>query len=108
MDKDTSIITLQAFLKSLINHQLFKILPMKEDNNKFLNEYLDSLQIELLGAKKNFQMLESDIKYTRIINTVAFLHKNDYSVKQCKREVFKMIHLAKDIYDRLQGGDNVE
>lgn len=80
-----------CFLDSLIN-KIFKILPLKEQNNDFLFSYLNSLQIELIGALITFPKLKNSSNYLSIINTVNFLGDNTFSSQQCKREVFKIIN----------------
>lgn len=95
--------SLKAFIKSMIKSQLFKILPMKEENNEFLNEYLDSLFSELLGGLYVFEELTNNVEYIRILNTIRFLKEKECTVKQCKREVFKMINLAKKVYFDVTG-----
>lgn len=92
-----------TFLRSLIESQLFKILPMKEDNNEHLKEHLDSMNIEMIGAGCRFKDLNSFPEYIRICNTINFFINNEFSVKQCKREVFKMIELTKHIYLYIAG-----
>lgn len=95
--------TLKSFLKSMIQSQLFKILPMKEEENKYLCDYLDSLFFELLGGLYVFEELGKHVEYIRILNTVSFLREETFDAKQCKREVFKMISLAKKIYLDITG-----
>ena len=80
-----------CFLDSLTN-KIFKILPLKEQNNYFLFSYLNSLQIELIGALITFPKLKNSSNYLSIINTVNFLDDNTFSNQQCKREVFKIIN----------------
>lgn len=91
----------KSFLKALIEHQLFKILPMKEDDNPSLDSYLDSLIIEVWGAKSLYPELDESNEYLRIMHTLSYFKDNEYSVVQCKREVFKMINLAKKILERI-------
>lgn len=94
---------ISVWLKTLINHQLFKILPMKEDNNKYLLDYIKSVLVETIGALYFFSELQNSNEYLRIINTLEYLLYNDYDVKQCKQEVFKMINLCKKVYLNVVG-----
>lgn len=80
-----------CFLDSLTN-KIFKILPLKEQNNDFLFSYLNSLQIELIGALITFPKLKNNSNYLSIINATNFLGDNTFSNQQCKREVFKIIN----------------
>jgi len=79
------------FLNSLTN-KIFKILPLKEQNNDFLFSHLNSLQIELIGALVTFPELKNSSNYLSIINVINFLGDNSFSKQQCKREVFKIVN----------------
>lgn len=81
---------IHEFLNGLTG-SIYKILPLKEDENPFLSEYLDSLVIQLNGAKETYHELSSSVKYIYIINIVQYFCNNPFTVKQCKREVFKCI-----------------
>lgn len=78
------------FLSGLIG-SVYKILPLMEDENSYLSEYLDSLKIQLNGAKETYPELSSNVQYIYIINTIEYFCNNNFTLKQCKREVFKCI-----------------
>lgn len=78
------------FLNGLTG-SVYKILPLKEDENPFLSEYLDSLVIQLKGAEETYPELSSNVKYIYIVNIIQYFCNNPFTVKQCKREVFKCI-----------------
>lgn len=84
------------FLKGLIG-AIYKILPLKEENNSYLDDYLDSLTIQLTGALETYPELSSNTKYISIINSIQYFRKNEFNVKQCRREVFKCIENVKKI-----------
>jgi hypothetical protein len=84
------------YLKYLIN-KLFKILPMKEHEVQSLQEYLKSLQIELIGGTKLISALKNDAKFLTLMNTIQFLIDGKYDNKICKREVFKCIRIIEDL-----------
>ena len=92
--------SLTLFLNSLTG-KIFKILPLKEKYNDgyavHLEDYLDSLLIEILGACDTFLELSKSPDYLTIINTMQYISQNDVSVRVCKREVFKMIELVNKI-----------
>jgi len=87
---------MNEFLNMLIN-LVYKILPLKEEQNPYLNDYLDSLIIQLKGALDTYPYLKTNTQYISIINTVQYFYNNDFTVKQCKREVFKCIKTIKQI-----------
>jgi hypothetical protein len=84
------------YLKYLIN-KMFKVLPMKENEVKSLNEYLRSLQIELIGSTELIGVLKNDPQFLSLMNTIQFFIDNEYDNKTCKREVFKCIHILEDL-----------
>ena len=84
------------YLKYLIN-KMFKVLPMKENEVKSLNEYLRSLQIELIGSTDLIGVLKNDPQFLSLMNTIQFFIDNEYDNKTCKREVFKCIHILEDL-----------
>ena len=84
------------YLKYLIN-KMFKVLPMKEHEVKSLNEYLRSLQIELIGSTELISVLKNDPQFLSLMNTIQFFIDNNYDNKTCKREVFKCIHILENL-----------
>lgn len=91
-------------LEHLIS-KIYKILPLKESDNTSLYEYLDSVAIQLEGARKTcIEFTTNDLysrKYIEIINTINYLKDNTFTTKQCKREVFKCISLLSGIINEL-------
>ena len=80
------------FLDGLVG-KVYKILPLSESDNSYLNDYLDSLLIQLNGAFATYPVLSKSDKYVSIVNTINFFSNNKISHKQCKREVFKCIDI---------------
>lgn len=85
------------FLDGLVG-KIYKILPLKEEDNFYLSDYLDSLLIQLSGAFDMYPMLSKNDDYISIVNTVYYFSKNRFTQKQCKREVFRCI----DIIEKLK------
>ena len=84
-------------LRHLIS-KIFKILALKEDDNDNLVDYIDSVSIQLEGAKITSKFLNDyDRKYYEVTNTINYLKTHDFTVKQCKREVFKCISILDSI-----------
>ena len=66
------------FLDSLTN-KIFKILPLKEQNNDYLFSHLNSLQIELIGALVTFPELKKNTNYLSIIDDI-YTKENIFSI----------------------------
>lgn len=87
---------LNNYLKALIN-KVYKILPMKEEENKTLQCYLTGLEHELVGCYQLHFELVKEPRFLSVINIVKYLETNEYDCKTAKREVFKAIRLIEDI-----------
>lgn len=83
-------VLLQSYFKKLID-RFYKIIPLKEEYSDTLNDYLDSLRIELIGSQKTIELLSSNVQFMSLINVIEYMLHNDFDKKVCKREVFKCI-----------------
>lgn len=98
---------LQVSNKALSNYvvrlkdRFFKILPMKEENQTTLNEYIDSLKCELIGANKLPLEVKEDHMFTSLLAILQFIHDEDCSTAKVKREVFKAIRICEDINNKI-------
>lgn len=90
---------LDNYLSGLVN-KFFKILPMKEDNEPSVNEYMSSLQVELIGSKNIVKSLGDDAMYMTIISILQYLIDEDCDIRVVKREVFKAISCINKLSDR--------
>jgi hypothetical protein len=104
MNNNIPISMIQNYFDRLID-KLYKILPMKESNDITLNIYLKSIQNELLGGIELIGDIDYDAKYITILNTIAFLNKNQFDNSTCKREIFKCIRLIRDIQFKIKQKD---
>lgn len=75
---------LENYLENLVN-QFFKILPMKEDGEPSLNEFMRSLQIELIGCGNLIARLSNDHMYLSLIAILQYLINNDCETPVVKR-----------------------
>ena len=57
------------FLGSIIG-KIYKVLPLKEEGNSYLPEYLDSLLVQLKGALVTYPGLSSNVRYITVINCI--------------------------------------
>lgn len=84
------------YLGGLVN-QFFKILPIKESGEPSLNEFMRSLQVELLGHKGLMRYLKYDSMYMALLSILQYLIDNDCDTPVVKREVFKAISICKKL-----------
>lgn len=98
MSKETKVPNkaLNSYLQNLIN-KVYKILPMKEEQCGTLPSYLQSLESELVGCYKLWDILTDETQFLTLINVVNYLAVEEYDVAVCKREVFKAIHLVENV-----------
>ena len=94
------------YFEFLIN-KTYKILPLKEEKSKTLKSYLESLLRELLGNKELVTILVGEPQFITVLNTMQFLISEEYTVKVCKKEVFKCIRILEEINLKyFKGGDS--
>lgn len=93
---------------------IFKLLPLYEEKNEFLDECIDSLLcFELYGASESLGDLPKSIWYGKTINILEGIRKqlstdfSDPSIadnhKRFKREILKMTNLIDKQIDQLKG-----
>ena len=87
------------YLKGLVN-QFFKILPIKESGEPSLNEFMNSLQVELLGFQGLMAEVGNDSMYMTLLSILQYLIENDCDTPTVKREVFKAISVCKKLRNK--------
>lgn len=87
------------YFKFLIG-RVWKILPMKEEGNKYLKRYMESLQRELIGNMNLVEELKYDGYFITLLNKIEFLINENYDHSICRKEVFECIELVKVIRER--------
>lgn len=90
-------------LDKLVN-QFFKILPLKESGEKTYGQYIQSLQVELIGCKSLMYALSYDSMYLALIAILQYLIDNDCEVSVVRREVFKSISICKKLQNKYRTG----
>lgn len=88
--------SLERYFKFLIN-KVYKILPMKEEKCDTLKQYLESLQVELIGNSELLEFLVDEPQFISLLNIIQYLISCEYDNQVCKREVFKAIKLIENI-----------
>ena len=87
------------YLNGLVN-QFFKILPIKESGEPSLNEFMKSLQVELLGFKGLMVEIGNDSMYLTLLSILQYLIENECETAVVKREVFKAISVCKKLQNK--------
>lgn len=87
------------YFKFLID-KTYKILPMKEEGSITLKSYLESFLHELIGSQELILDMVDEPKFITLLNTIQYLISEEYSVKTCKKEVFKCIRILQEINNK--------
>lgn len=87
---------LKNYFDTLINN-FFKILPIKENEENTLIEYMKSLRSELIGCDSLLRGTRYDSAMLSLISILQYLIENDCDVATVKREVFKAISICKKL-----------
>lgn len=96
---------LASYFRNLVN-LLFKILPMRENNEETLAAYMESLIRELVGFSDLFAATDNDAGLLQILAIVRYLEGHpDCSVKTVRREVFRAISICNRLKDRYAEGE---
>lgn len=94
------------YFSSLVNC-FFKILPIRESEEKSLPVYLESLKAELLGVNNLIEAINNDAGFLTLLAILQhFIDTPQYPVQKVKREVFKAINICNRL--RQQYGKNGE
>ena len=93
---ETSIL---KYLKNLINC-FFKILPMKENKEPTLLEYIKGFQRELIGCNGLFPEFKEDGRLLTLINILQYMIDNpDCDTRDVRRDVFNAISICNKLHD---------
>ena len=87
------------YLDSLVG-QFFKILPMAEEHEPTLVDYMRSLQSELIGFSEVIASFGDDPSYLSLISILQYLYDGEPDIHQVKREVFKAIRICKKLREK--------
>lgn len=87
--------------------RVWKILPMSEENNQHLQEYMEGLQRELIGNMNLVEDLKHDGYFIILLNKIEYLINEEYTHEVCRKEVFECISIIEKIqkkYNILEEG----
>lgn len=112
MNKENAVVInselINNYFSSLVNC-FFKLLPIRESEEKTLAVYAESLQSELLGAGAIIQGVNNDSGYLSLIAILQhIIDEPDYPIPKVKREVFKAISICNRLKSKygIQGGES--
>lgn len=89
---------------SVLVNRFFKILPIREAEEKTLPVYINSLQIEMLGCKEFVCVLQDDANMVTLLSILQYLKDTpDCPVADVKREVFRAISICNKLKARYEG-----
>lgn len=83
-------------------NQFYKILPIKEENEDTLQQYMLSLQREMLGCQALIEALGNDPQYLSLLSILQYLIDHDCDIATVRSEVFKSINILKRMRDRYE------
>jgi len=77
------------YFHSLVNCY-FKILPIREDGEKTIGVYLESLKAEMLGCGSLLNDIKNDPSYMTLLSILQyFIDHPDCDIANVRREVFR-------------------
>lgn len=98
---------MDKYLKAL-EGKVFKCIPIFETDRDTLNNYIQSLLIEMEGAVNRFPPLGLIDGYVDIQNTLSFFYgSNQYSHSVLRKEILKCMSILNKINQK-NGGVNTD
>lgn len=96
---------MRNYFRNLVN-QIYKILPMRENETVSLGKYIWRLEAELVGGQSLIESVRSDAYYGSLVNILQYLsdHAHECSVEQVKQLVFEGISICEKLQTRYAGG----
>ena len=91
---------IRNYFHSLVNCY-FKILPIREDEEKTISVYLESLKAEMLGCGSLLNSIKNDPAYMTLLSILQyFIDHPDCDIAQVPREVFRAIRICNKIAEK--------
>lgn len=88
------------YMRRLVN-QVFKILPIREDEEPSYCSYISSLLIELIGCAELIEAVHEDSMFMELIAILQYLSSHpECELDIVRREVFKAISLCNKLKKR--------
>lgn len=92
LDRDV----LLRYMAGLV-HRFYKILPLREENEPTLDQYIEGLLRELLGCKALIEFLKDDDRYMSLISMLQYMLVNKPDVATTKSDVFRAINILRQL-----------
>ncbi len=92
----------------LVNHigylinKFYKILPLKENNEPTILQYMEGLQREMLGCKSLMPVLEKKGQYLSVVSILQYMIDNDCDVQVVRSDVFKILNILKNMKTKIE------
>lgn len=83
--------------------KFYKILPMKENNDPTLGQYMSGLEKELIGCHSYLALSSLGGEFTSLLCILRYLIITDCDVKTVRGEVFRAIEVCEKLSKR--GGE---
>ena len=93
------------YFKFLIG-RVWKILPMTEEENIHLKDYMESLQRELIGNMNLVESLKYDGYFITLLNKIEFLINEECEHQVLRKEVFECVDLINKLQSKYFDGDD--
>lgn len=91
------------YIERLVN-RFYKILPLTENKCETVNEYMLSLQRELLGCQSLFVALGNDDQYISILSLLQYLIEHqDEDFRNVRKEIFQVINVLNKLKNTYLG-----
>lgn len=84
--------------------KVYKILPMREEECKTLDEYISNLIRELVNTKSLIESLQFEGELLSLLSTLEGLTDNDIDFTLFRSDVFKSMDIIKKMIGNLKGG----
>lgn len=98
-DIEMSVELLDQYLSKLIG-RFYKILPLRESKENTLNQYLLSLQREMLGCSSLIRALEFDDRYLTLLSVLQYHIDNEADIATVRSDIFKSISILKQLQSK--------
>lgn len=87
------------YFKFLIG-RVWKILPMSEEENIYLKDYMESLQRELTGNMNLVEDLKYDGYFITLLNKIEYLINEEYTHEICRKEVLECVSIVEKLQSK--------
>lgn len=103
-DTELSDALVGKYLTDLVN-RFYKILPIRENEEKTIEQYLESLLREMLGFKSLIIALQYDDRYITLLSILQYFIDEKPDVSKVKSDVFKAINILKKLQKKYCNGE---